>query len=81
MKINIYYTKEGVSFLDLIVKDFMCFLQKYIEENRKEPWNLWYNIYVYCLVMPKNWFLCMKGAAWNIQLICQTIQKMKLLNI
>jgi hypothetical protein len=37
MKINIYYTEEGVSFLDLIVKDFMCFLQKYIEENRKEP--------------------------------------------
>ncbi len=33
MKVNIYYDENGISILDLLSEDFLCFLQEYISKN------------------------------------------------
>lgn len=35
MKINVYYDVNGISFFDVISKDFMSFLQEYLKKHIK----------------------------------------------
>ena len=36
MKINVYYDNDGISILDVLSEDFLCFLQLYLEQLSKK---------------------------------------------